>query len=279
MFGNISRFILPDITVNVNLRIKRKVDYDYREPRKRSLLWNVYYIKADSYLIEAERNRWDVNDTLLGNARLLKSSCFFNMKLKNNFASFIEKILPNEKQFRLDTNWLISIFQHHLNISLNFSVYFIFLTLTWNLKLETWSWIVKCVLAKIILLRVDRKMLKVKLLLDKLSNHIIFFFVTHPSHSDLDFSRCYCRIILVFFRSLLRENNIHHCNRIFQQKIAFSLTISIIQQGHSKSGYVIHHRGGNCSDSAKCNSIHGTWGQVLPVYGNFANRVAISKGK
>lgn len=57
MFGNISRFILPDITVNVNLRIKRKVDYDYREPRKRSLLWNVYYIKADSYLIEAERNR------------------------------------------------------------------------------------------------------------------------------------------------------------------------------------------------------------------------------
>lgn len=140
MFGNISRFILPDITVNVNLRIKRKVDYDYREPRKRSLLWNVYYIKADSYLIEAERNRWDVNDTLLGNARLLKSSCFFNMKLKNNFTSFIEKILPNEKQFRLDTNWLISIFQHHLNISLNFSVYFIFLTLTWNLKLEVELW-------------------------------------------------------------------------------------------------------------------------------------------
>lgn len=61
MFGNISRFILPDITVNVNSRIKRKVDYDYREPRscsrKRSLLWNVYYIKADSYLIEVERNR------------------------------------------------------------------------------------------------------------------------------------------------------------------------------------------------------------------------------
>lgn len=198
MFGNISRFILPDITVNVNLRIKRKVDYDYREPRKRSLLWNVYYIKADSYLIEAERNRWDVNDTLLGNARLLKSSCFFNMKLKNNFASFIEKILPNEKQFRLDTNWLISIFQHHLNISLNFSVYFIFLTLTWNLKLETWSWIVKCVLAKIILLRVDRKMLKVKLLLDKLSNHIIFF-----CHTSVTFRSRFFTLLLSYYSRIL----------------------------------------------------------------------------